>query len=582
VSVALTFSVAVAGPSLLEPPLPGRAGQPPWSQPPWSLAAHPSPYLVVALAAAAIATGTASLALTLAAGRRGWRVPPGPLLAAGLLAVVALTLVPPFGSADHLSYAAYGRLAATGHDPYTTTPAALARVGDPVARAAADWRNSPSVYGPLATGGQALASLLGGTSARLTEFVLGLLNAAAFTGTGLLLHRLAQGDRGRQQRAALLWTANPLLLAVLVAGAHVDSQAIVFVVAALAVFGRARRQDTAARQAAVAAVAGALAGAGAAVKVTMALAALGLALAVLIEARRLKAGLRQRARDRRRDRAGDQAGKRAGGRAARPDQRPPALLGGLAGGFAVAAGASLAAWGPGALGPTLRAGSQVSIGSPWRAVRSALRVAVGEVAAEDAVKAAAIALSVVLLLVLLRAMAAGRVPGPAGSDGVLAGTDPVGSDPAGSELAGPDSGGSAPAGVLAAGVLAAVVLAWLFAWPYVLPWYDGLGWAALAALPGSRLDGLLLARTAALALGYLPGRGCYPGAPACQAGVPVPPGLGWLETVVRTGITPAVLLAATVGLAVTAWPGREWRRTAPPVPTGTVPPWAGAAGRPPG
>jgi hypothetical protein len=581
VSVALTFSVAVAGPSLLEPPMPGRAGQPSWSQPswsqpPWSLAAHPSPYLVVALAAAAIATGTASLALTLAAGRRGWRVPPGPLLAAGLLAVVALTLVPPFGSADHLSYAAYGRLAATGHDPYTTTPAALARLGDPVARGAADWRNSPSAYGPLATGGQALASLLGGTSARLTVFVLGLLNAAAFTGTGLLLHRLAEGDRGRQQRAALLWTANPLLLAVLVAGAHVDSQAIVFVVAALGVFGRARRQGTAARQAAVAAVAGALAGAGAAVKVTMALAALGLALAVLVEARRLKAGFRPRAGDRARDRAGDRAGQqaedRAGERAARRDLRPLALLGGLAGGFAFAAGASLAAWGPGALGPALRAGSQVSIGSPWRAVRSALRAAVDEVAAEDAVKAAAIALSVVLLLVLLRAMAAGRAPGSAGSGRVLAGSDPAGFDPA----------GFAPAGTLAAGVLAAVVLAWLFAWPYVLPWYDGLGWAALAALPGSRLDGLLLARTAALALGYLPGRGCYPGAPACQAGVPVPPGLGWLETVVRTGITPAVLLAATVGLVVTAWPGRDWRRTAPPVPTGTVPPWAGAAGRPPG
>ena len=67
-------------------------------------------------------------------------------------------------------------------------------------------------------------------------FVLSLLNAAAFAVTGLLLHRLTRGDTRRQQRAALLWTANPLLLQVLVAGAHVDSQAIVFAVAALAVF----------------------------------------------------------------------------------------------------------------------------------------------------------------------------------------------------------------------------------------------------------------------------------------------------------------------------------------------------------
>ena len=52
----------------------------------------------------------------------------------------------------------------------------------------------------------------------------------------------------------------------------------------------------------------------------------------------------------------------------------------------------------------------------------------------------------------------------------------------------------------------AVVFAWLVAWPYVLPWYDGLGWALLALLPSSRLDWLMLARTAALAVGYLPGR----------------------------------------------------------------------------
>jgi hypothetical protein len=506
----------------MEPALPGPSG------PPWSLSAHPSPQVVVALTAAAIAAGTASLTLTLAAGRRGWRMPPGLLLGAGLLAVVALTLAPPFGSSDHLSYAAYGRMAVTGHDPYTTTPAALARLGDPVARAVADWRNRPSVYGTLATAGQALASVIGGTSARLTVLVLGLLNAAAFTGTGLLLHRLARGDLGRQQRAALLWTANPLLLQVLVAGAHVDSQAIVFAVAALAVLRRARRQDAAARQAVLAAAAGALVGLGFAVKVTMALAGLGLALAVWL------------------------AGRRAG--AARRDQRP--LLGGLAAGFAVTAGASLAVWGPGALAPALRAGSQVSIGSPWRAIRSALRAGVGEAAAEDVVKAAAIALAVVLLLLMMRAIAAGAGPGLA----------PTGLAPT----------------ALAASAVAAVALAWLFAWPYALPWYDGLGWAVLALLPSSRLDGLLLARTAALALGYLPGRGCYPGAPGCSAGVAVPPGMGWLETVVRTGITPAVLLAATVTLLVTVWPGRGWRWPAQAGPTGTVPTWAAAAGRPRG
>ena len=31
VSVACTFAVAVAGPSVMEPALPGHTGQPPWS-----------------------------------------------------------------------------------------------------------------------------------------------------------------------------------------------------------------------------------------------------------------------------------------------------------------------------------------------------------------------------------------------------------------------------------------------------------------------------------------------------------------------------------------------------------------------
>ena len=203
---------------------------------PGTFSLHLPPAAAVGLAAAALAAGTAGLGLCLHAVRRGWTVSPRAVLAAGLTAAAAITLAPPFGSSDQLSYAAYGRMVVTGHDPYLTTPAMLARLGDPVARAVQDWRGSPSVYGSLATGGQALASWIGGDSARLTVFVLSLLGLAAFAGTGLLLHLLTRGNRERQLRAGLLWTLNPLLLQVLVAGAHVDSQAIVFAVAAIAVF----------------------------------------------------------------------------------------------------------------------------------------------------------------------------------------------------------------------------------------------------------------------------------------------------------------------------------------------------------
>jgi hypothetical protein len=547
-SIAATFTVAVLGPSVMEPALPGRPGQPPWS-----VTALPSPYLVVALTAVAIVAGTAGLALTLRAIRRGWSVSPWIILGAGVAAAAALALVPPFGTSDHLSYAAYGRMVVTGHNPYTTTPAALARLGDPVARAVQDWRTSPSVYGSLATGGQALASSIGGASVRLTVFVLSLLNVAAFAATGLLLHWMARGDRTRQLRAALLWTGNPLLLQVLIAGAHVDSQAIICAVSALAVFslGAApgRERASAARELLAATGAGVLIGLGFAVKATTALVGAGLAIGCLLAWRT-------------RQRAGPDSGWR----------RTVLALGGLAAGFAVTAGASLAYWGTSALEPALREGSYVSIGSPWRAVRAALGLATGEGRAEDAVKAAAVVLALVLLALLLRSisaagpdtwpLASGLADGGAGQPpagfGPVARADRTAGVPGAAAGAGTAAWG-APAAPARYAVIAsfAVVFAWLVAWPYVLPWYDGLGWALLALLPCSRLDWLMLARTAALAVGYLPGRT-----------VVMPADLGWLRTVVRGGVTPVILLAVTVALVVMLWP----RHSAPAGPPATATP----------
>jgi len=468
-SVAATFTVAVTGTSIMEPPYPGRPGQPPWA-----FAAHLSPYLAVALTAAGLLAGTAGLALTLAATRRGWRLPVRPLLLAGLLAALALTLVPPFGSSDPLSYAAYGRILVTGHNPYVMAPDVLARLGDPVARAVQDWKTTPSDYGVVATAGQALASLIGGTSARLTVFVLSVLDLAAFAGTGLILHRLARGDRGRQARAALLWTANPLLLQVLVAGQHLDSQAIFFGVAAVAVYVRGVAGRPLRSAVAWAAAAGALAGLGFAVKITLALVGGGLALAALRSCwsqwRRLVA-----------------------------------LEAGLAAGFAVVAGAALAVGGRAGFHQTVQASSMVSIGSPWRVIRTVLHLAMHESTADDVVKVAAVVLALVLAVLLWRGL--------------------------------PGRGGPALAG---RGALA-LSLAWLLAWPYVLPWYDGLAWALLPLVAASSLDWLLLARTAALGIGYLPAR---------VAGIVVPPGLGWLQSVVRTGVTPAVLAIVVVWLIV--------------------------------
>jgi hypothetical protein len=164
----------------------------------------------------------------------------------------------------------------------------------------------------------------------------------------------------------------------------------------------------------------------------------------------------------------------------------------------------------------------VSIGSPWRVIRTIIHFAVAGTAATDIVKFGAIALAAALAVLLIR-----------GLPGLLAGREP--------------EAGAGPDPHPYAGVAFALVLAWLFAWPYVLPWYDALGWALLplvlfASAPAAEgLVWLLLARTAALAFGYLPAR---------QTDAALPPGLGSLQPVIRHGVTPAVLAAATAWLVV--------------------------------
>ncbi len=103
---------------------------------------------------------------------------------------------------------------------------------------------------------------------------------------------------------------------------------------------------------------------------------------------------------------------------------------------------------------------------------------------------------------------------------------------------------------MAARAALACTLAWLFAWPYVLPWYDALAWALLPLVAWSWVDWLVLARTAALAFGYLPA--------IAHPAARLPADLGWLQSVVRTGVTPAILAALTVALMVACAP--RWFR----------------------
>ncbi|WP_143020380.1 hypothetical protein [Sinosporangium album] len=221
-SVLMTVAIGLLGPSAMVPRPPGPAWHPPY----W-LNAAPPPHLVVGVAAASIVLGALGLGAALSAARRGGLAGARWFLVAGCAAVGLLALLPPSGSSDHLNYAAYGRIAALGLDPYAMSAADLPH--DPVAGAVEEWRTTTSVYGPAATAVQALASAVGGESVRLTVFTLALVNAAAFIGTSLLIHRFTRGDL----RATLLWAANPLLIYHLAAGMHIDTLAIACVCAAL-------------------------------------------------------------------------------------------------------------------------------------------------------------------------------------------------------------------------------------------------------------------------------------------------------------------------------------------------------------
>ena len=145
-----------------------------------------------------------------------------------------LTVLPPAGSTDSISYAAGGRTAVIGHSPYVMTPLQLARTGDPVGRQIpfgeipSSWANAVSVYGPVATAAEWGAAELGGTSLARITFWLKLEEAIAFGAVILALDRLLRSEPEMRLRAHLLWSVNPLLLWEIVASGHIDGLAVVF------------------------------------------------------------------------------------------------------------------------------------------------------------------------------------------------------------------------------------------------------------------------------------------------------------------------------------------------------------------
>jgi len=228
ISVLLMIAVSVAGPSAVIPVIPRT-----WPDPPLWLALHPSQVTVTVAIYTAIILGGAGVGLGLVAVRRGARPNLRLLGTAAAIAITVLALLPPAGSTDSLSYAAYGRIAALGHNPYVMTPQQLRATGDPIGQQTTrNWQSDPSLYGPVAIAADWTAAKLGGTNISYVIFWLKLLFALCFGAVALALDRLLRGDPAARARAHLLWTVNPLMLWAVVAGAHADGLA-----ACLGIFG---------------------------------------------------------------------------------------------------------------------------------------------------------------------------------------------------------------------------------------------------------------------------------------------------------------------------------------------------------
>jgi hypothetical protein len=229
VSVLIIIVISAAGPNVSVPLMPRAVGGPPW----WHTR-HLMATFVTGSLWAAMVLGCAGVITGLVAVARGARPPVRAVIAAAFLAVAVVTVLPPAGSTDAISYAASGRMAVIGHSPYVMTPLQLRHSGDPIGRQIpfseipSTWTTTVSVYGPVATGAEWAAAELGGSSLARITFWLKLEEALAFGAVILVLDRMLRADPAQRLRAHLLVSVNPLLLFQIVASGHIDGLAALF------------------------------------------------------------------------------------------------------------------------------------------------------------------------------------------------------------------------------------------------------------------------------------------------------------------------------------------------------------------
>ncbi len=151
---------------------------------------------------------------------QGWRPNPYRLFLVSAAIVAVMVNITPVGSSDTASYAAYGRIAALGGNPYISSPESFLGLHSSYTLVVGElWQKQSSVYGPAATAIQSFAAHIGGANVAHTIWVLMILNGLVFIGVGFLLLKTSPNP----VRATLFWTANPVLIQQLVSGGHLDT-----------------------------------------------------------------------------------------------------------------------------------------------------------------------------------------------------------------------------------------------------------------------------------------------------------------------------------------------------------------------
>lgn len=471
-SIGLIVVTGLLGPSVTEPPLPGRQR----ALPSFFVVTRPSPWLICALMLAFVCLGAWGTHLGLRAAANGWQPNLARLIVGAVIGCVAVVLVPPMGSGDILQYAAYGRIAAHYHgDVYSVTPQDITTVThDPVTAAVEPpWQDTPSVYGPIATWVQQFASWVGRDSVHLTVWILQAANVLAFVIAGLLAIKLAGLDPAARLRSVLCVLANPVLIWAVVAGGHNDAQAAVFGVAALLLLRRSPL------------VAGALLGLAGSVKLSLAFYGLAFLWAL--------------------------RGSRRG-------------LGELCAGAGVVMAALYLTTSPYAFNPVLTASKFMSTGTPAKMLYQPFVLVFSDDLSRRITSVIAWLVFIVIVAMLMQvvpaAVAQRRSPDTTARQRRDAGASRHHGDQ-----------------VVADGIRAsvAITLVWILTAMYSLPWYDVVTWLPMAGLVVTRLDRLLLARTAVMAAAYIPGRN-----------VALPPALGFLTDHIRDTVAPVLELVIVV------------------------------------